>query len=224
MEKKRIKILPDRIFHKLWTSVSEFDTRDDYINQYMSVLSEDYINFSDKYRIKIPDIYRMLSSIYTCANMSFKEIIDKVGLKKKDISHIYCIPIRTVEDWYYGKNRCPSYVILMLLRDYELLNLGNYIKLESEEDKESRKTSIYKHSEAYYSKQRMQQEMTSDINSDDEYEVDEEFKLFLDSIDMGYSKQEAQNIKDSVKTRRLLEDTSYLGEILNSRKVQNKGT
>lgn len=219
MKKIRVKTLPDRIFHQLWSDVSNYDDKDEFINQYMSVLSNDYINFQDKYRIKIPDIYKMLNSIYKCGKMTFKEIIDQAGLKKKDISHIYCIPIRTVEDWYYGKNRCPDYVRLMILRDYELISLGNYIKLESTLEKEKIKTSIYTHSDSFNNRKNTVVLTYEDtLTGEEDFDEDEDFKTFLDSIDIKYSKEEAINIKESVKVRQLLEKTDYLTDIINRNK------
>lgn len=43
-----------------------------------------------------------------------KEIIDMTGLTCKDFSKKYAIPLRTVQDWYYGK-RNPTVQLLNLL-------------------------------------------------------------------------------------------------------------
>ena len=36
MGRQRLKIIPDRIFHKLWDSIDDFNDRDDYVSTFSS--------------------------------------------------------------------------------------------------------------------------------------------------------------------------------------------
>ena len=74
---------------------------------------------------------------------SFRNILDKAGVKKSEIANTFCIPIRTIEDWYTGKNICPAYIRLMLIRHYYLINLGKYVYLDSEQKRKLNKPKVY---------------------------------------------------------------------------------
>lgn len=140
MSRQRLKIVPDRIFHKIWNHIDKYTTMDDYV----SSLSMDPSIFNyNSYGITYSECIYMLKSLYKAKNMSFKELIDAAGSKKSEISHIFCIPIRTVEDWYSGKNRTPSYVKIMLLKQYHMLDLGKYVRLASSIEYIQTQPSIY---------------------------------------------------------------------------------
>lgn len=129
---KIIRVIPDRIFYKLWRA-AECDIKIyEYIDSFTSSLSDDYIDFRKKYKLDELQTIKMLENIYKASHLSVKEIINASGKKKADIGYVFCIPIRTLEDWCSGRNRCPSYVRLMLIRKFELLSLGKYIYLESD--------------------------------------------------------------------------------------------
>ena len=129
MRKQRLKIIPDRVFHKLWDNVDKYDTQDGYIN---NVISCEKIFAFKKYGMDYAEASLALAHIYDLKRMSFKEIIEKAGTRKSIVSHIFCIPIRTVEDWYSGINGSPPYIRLMILKYFHLLNLGKHIRLESD--------------------------------------------------------------------------------------------
>ena len=128
MSRQRLKVIPDRIFHKLWDKVDDFDDPEAFISEIS--LNTSFFNYN-KYGITHEECLELLKSVYMAKNRTLKDILDEVSLKKSDISHIFCIPIRTVEDWYAGRNRTPSYIILMLLKHFHLLNLGKYVRIES---------------------------------------------------------------------------------------------
>ena len=129
---KMIRIIPDKIFYKLWKSADDEIKVYEYIDSFTSSLSNNYIDFRKKCKLDELQTINMLKNIYKAAHLSIREIIEASGEKKANIGYIFCIPIRTLEDWYSGKNKCPSYVRLMLIRKFELLNLGKYIYLESD--------------------------------------------------------------------------------------------
>ena len=140
MGRQRLKILPDRIFHKLWDSIDNFNDRDDYVS---SLSSEGSLFKYDSLGITYSECIFLLKNLFKAKNMTFREIIDAAGAKKNEISHIFCIPIRTVEDWYSGKNRTPSYVKIMVLKHYHMLDLGKYVRLASTIDHIKTQPSIY---------------------------------------------------------------------------------
>lgn len=129
---KIIRIIPDKIFYKLWKAAESHIKIYEFIDSFTSPLSNTYIDFRKKYKLDELQVIKMLENIYRAAHLSVREIIDASGKRKADIGYIFCIPIRTLEDWCSGKNKCPSYARLMMIRKFELLNLGKYIYLESD--------------------------------------------------------------------------------------------
>lgn len=129
---KIVKILPDRIFYKLWKAADNEMKIYEYIDSFTSPLSNEYIDFYKKYKLDELQTINMLENIYKATHLSMREIIDASGQKRADIGYIFCIPIRTLEDWCSEKNKCPSYVRLMMIRKFGLLSLGKYIYLESD--------------------------------------------------------------------------------------------
>lgn len=133
MPKSRIiRIIPDRIFYKLWKAAENNVKIYEYIDSFTSPLSDNYIEFRKKCKLDELQVIKMLEKIYIAAHLSVKDIIDASGKRKADIGYMFCIPIRTLEDWCSGKNKCPSYARLMMIKKFDLLNLGKYIYLESD--------------------------------------------------------------------------------------------
>lgn len=129
---KMIRVIPDRVFYKLWKAAEVSVKIYEFIDSYTSPLSGTYIDFRKKYKLEEIQTIKMLENIYNAAHLSIKDIIEALGKKKAEIGYIFCINIRTLEDWCTGKNKSPSYVRLMMIRKFELLNLGKYIYLESD--------------------------------------------------------------------------------------------
>ena len=140
MSRQRLKIIPDRIFHKLWDSIDDFSDQDDYVSSFSS---DNSVFKYDSFGITYSECIYLLKSLYKAKNMTFKEITEAAGAKKSEISHIFCIPIRTVEDWYSGKNRTPSYVKIMVLKHFHMLDLGKYVRLSSSIEHIKTQPSIY---------------------------------------------------------------------------------
>lgn len=44
----------------------------------------------------------------------FQKIRKEMGLTLKQVSDLYCIPYRTVQNWEYGINNPPEYVLKMI--------------------------------------------------------------------------------------------------------------
>lgn len=132
MGKKRNKIIPDIVFHKLWDGCGRYGRKEEYISSFTNPLKENYIDFKRKYELEIEESIYMLGSIYDLHGLSFREILEKAGATQAEISHIFCIPVRTVQDWYAGKKVGASYIWLMIIKYYHLLQLGKYVRLESQ--------------------------------------------------------------------------------------------
>ena len=59
-----------------------------------------------------------------------------IGLNRKEFALMYEIPIRTIEDWEYGKRKMPEYVLRLLTYKVKMDSLQNkeYIKREEQGD------------------------------------------------------------------------------------------
>ncbi len=131
-QKKRIIILPDKLFYELWFAAQEYDDKKDFYKAFTNPALERYINFSKKYKMNPSQAHILLKEIYEKSNMSFKEILNVCGLKQSETCYKYCIKIKTAESWSNGKNKCPDSMRVMILRENNKINLGNYIHLKSE--------------------------------------------------------------------------------------------
>ena len=140
---RRLKILPDRIFHKIWVEALDTDDRATFLAKMISSDGKTVAR-PEKYSIDAVLWYDVLRGIFDAAHMDAGEIIRFSGKKKAEISHYFCIPIRTLEDWCSGKSNPPSYVRLMMIREFHLLNLGKNVRLESEDVKDQTKNTSFK--------------------------------------------------------------------------------
>lgn len=140
MRKQRLKILPDRVFHKLWDAVDRYESPDGYIN---NIIENNRIFDHRRYGLDYVEACFVLDNIYKLKNMSFKDILEAAGTKKSVVSHIFCIPIRTLEDWFSGVNRSPAYIRLMMIKYFHLLNLGKHVRIESDINFFRTRPSVY---------------------------------------------------------------------------------
>lgn len=221
-----VKVIPDKIFHILWNNAKKFELLDDYIKYFTSIKSKGYIDFYKECNINEIDIFVTLSNIYKAANLSFKEIVELAGVKKIEISNIFCIPIRTIEDWYAGKSKCNDYIRLMFIRHFELLDLGKHVQNEYkyikkykgqiannvdinsgkvENSKKIEKNIIRKNkrNEKNSKNHRIDNELIENDNSD--YNIDS-------TIDF------LERIRKSESTAKILRETDYLDQIMKKNK------
>jgi len=199
----RKKILPDRLFAVLWNGAEKSIDKTDYIRQYTMPGSKDYVEFSKKYGIDYEDAITMLNEIYDKNKLSVKEILAMAGKKKADIANAFCIPIRTIEDWYAGKTSCAPYIRLLLIKQYHLLSLGKYIRLEAEEEYKNSFPEVYK---------KREDDCIKETEEDDNLE---EIDDFLASI---RKKRERILSMEERETRSVLERSSFIDEILKNKK------
>lgn len=141
MQKKRLKIIPDIAFHKLWAKADEYESADGYINA--TINNPKIFNYKN-YGLDYPEYATMLKNVYKFRHYKLKDISKSTSKRKSELSHIFCIPIRTIEAWYSEINVIPSYILLMMLKQFHLLDLGKYVRLSSEVEYVLSKPSIYK--------------------------------------------------------------------------------
>ena len=58
--------------------------------------------------------------------IELRELRETVGLNRKEFAEMYGIPVRTIEDWEYGKRKMPVYLLRLLAYKVRLdaLNIG----------------------------------------------------------------------------------------------------
>lgn len=62
------------------------------------------------------DRLRELDALWTAAHMSIKDMRQALGLSRPAFSARFLVPVRTLENWESGANKCPEYVRLALLQ------------------------------------------------------------------------------------------------------------
>lgn len=80
-------------------------------------------SYSDGNDVSI--ISTILSNIFDLAHMDIKEMRSTLGLTFKGFFELYSIPIRTAQDWEYGKNKTPAYVKKLIVYTILLRRLEN---------------------------------------------------------------------------------------------------
>lgn len=223
-KKTRIIIIQNKDFAKFWKVVNEGYLIQDYEDNFLSIQNASYIDFKNKYNMDPFLAKKMLDNIFECANLSLKEICEKAGKKKTQVRDIFCIPQRTVEDWYYEKKKMNPAIKLMVLKQFHLLDLGKYIYLESDIEFENTKPAIYeKHSDKRQERKRKLDEIQKEIvpEEPDNVEVEDddlEFERMLDSIydHSKASKAISSYNKESIDS--IIRKTDYLDEIMKKNK------
>lgn len=234
MEKKRKrkgrkKILSNKVFCELWNCAGKVNDKKEYIKTFTSPTSCKYIDFKRKFNLEYEEVLYMLNEIYEKQHISFKEILNIAKKRKSDISNTFCIPIRTVEEWYTGKNVCNNYIRLMIMRQYHLLNLGKYIYVEADEEYISTSPNIYQKSKKD-EKPNQKTAITKEDkkNNEDIYmeyeiideEVDEDenvedYKTHdINLILKEYEKKFKKDSSSSVEVRSILSKTDYLSQFI----------
>lgn len=65
----------------------------------------------------------IIGSIWDVANMSVKDLCKKTKLSQVAISDRFCVPYRTVQEWYGGRRTCPQYFKLAMAELLGLINI-----------------------------------------------------------------------------------------------------
>ena len=124
----RVKIVPEKLFYKMWHSVPKFQTRDEYVHNFVSVFSSDYV---DCHKLDLPPgtLLDVLLESWRCYHIDIPSIINMSGLTRASFGYRYCIPIRTLEEWC-KKDTSPDYVRLMILKDLNEFHLPKYVHVQ----------------------------------------------------------------------------------------------
>lgn len=208
----RKKILPDRVFHTLWNEAQSADERGAFLGRFTSPLSPDRIQFLDKYGISIDESRILLGNIYDMSRLTVRDILDSECVGKAEVSHTFCIPIRTVEDWYAGVNVCPSYVRLAILRHYFLFTLGQNVILESELKREQRRPRRYRPRNTECRDEKGERRRWSKYSDDNERNAD-----YLSRSPI----QSRGDVESSMAVARLLADTDTIARYLREKREKN---
>ena len=124
----RIQIIPAPMFYRIWHSVSKFDLKDEYIRNFTSVFSKDYID-TNKLNLKPDTFLRVLIICWDLYHINIANIINVSGLSRAQFGFKYCIPIRTLEEWCKN-DTSPDYLRLFLLKDLGLFLLPKYVHIK----------------------------------------------------------------------------------------------
>lgn len=144
MGRQKLRIIPDKLFSSIYLTSFDGYSKQEHQDLFLSYKSSKRIDFWKKYKIDEYEAATLINAIYDLANINFNDLIIKTGKRKCEIRDIFCIPQRTLENWCYGKQPDNHTIRLMIIKQYHLLNLGNYIKLESELEYGDTKPKVYK--------------------------------------------------------------------------------
>ena len=124
----RIKYIPEPVFYRLWRSVTKFDTKQEYVRNFTSIFSRDYINTA---QLNIdPDLFLdILFQVYKMGKMTVPDMIVAAEMSRASFGYRYCIPIRTLEEWCKN-DTSHDYLRLLILKDLGLFQLPKYVHIE----------------------------------------------------------------------------------------------
>ena len=72
-----------------------------------------YPDWFDEISSDSGDVIDMLRNIHYVANLPMKDLIKSFGTQQA-FADRFCVPKRTVENWWQEKNDCPPYTKLMI--------------------------------------------------------------------------------------------------------------
>lgn len=217
--RQRSIIIPDKLFHKLWDISINNQFNSEY--EYLTYIREN-IKIK-KHNIDLVILFDIAAKIYKLSGLTFKEILDQANIKQMTISDTFCVPIKTIMNWYAGKRDCPAYIRLMILKQYHLLNLGKYVHLQSEINYFKTIPNVYEKHEKKSVTDMSDEEFLKTLNkgSDKKYTEDdlyEEKPVYRSEDDReffrkyGFFPPQTENASTDVDN--LLDSLSYLNDVL----------
>lgn len=201
MKSKKV-VIPDRVFHKMWSLALESEDFTQFYNKITNTNSVDFINLN-KYGFSLDLIYDTLSMVYNNSKLTVSDLLNKYGMKKAALSHRFCIPIRTVENWCNGSGKCSPYIIIMIMEGCGIPYLPELVLTQSQYDIKYSSIS---------SKNHINKTKNKKINNNLKNK-DENIKLPLDDIDdlLDNINLEGFSIKDFEQTH-LIDNSVFLSE------------
>jgi hypothetical protein len=230
--KHRKKILSNRSFAAIWDAASKAGSYRELCNM---AYDSKYFNPSyleKKSGLSMKEVYVVLENVYKAYNMRFDEIMKEAGTTNSKLRDSFCIPEKSIEAWKSGRNRCPDYIRLMLLRYYHLLKLGKYIYTEEYDNYLKTIPKVYEESEKEKANDAFNKKGAITINkaADDSLDSDiydnvrnyedysdDDFYEMISSI--GSAKHIADDgVNINNKRNSVVNKTDYLDNILKNRK------
>lgn len=132
MKNNRRKILSNKAFHAIWDKASKVDTYEELKQKIQEDKKASTNALKKNSGITYDEALFIYKALYECYNTSFAEIMKLASVSNSEIRDIFNIPIRSIEEWKSGRNRCPDYIRLMLLRYFHLISLGKHIYSEDQ--------------------------------------------------------------------------------------------
>lgn len=102
------------IFSKLYAEALMYKDVDMYIAERGWQDWMDEYTDSDDAAPDASAVCNVLNMIYDLAHMDIKQMRTYLRLTFKGFSERYSIPSRTVQDWEYGKNKTPKYMLELI--------------------------------------------------------------------------------------------------------------
>ena len=223
--KHRKKIISNKSFAAIWEAASKAASYRELCN-----MAYESKHFSPAYMEKnsgigLEELYIVLENIYKAYNMTFEEIMTKAGTTNSKLRDCFCIPEKSIEAWKSGRNKCPDYIRLMILRYYHLINLGKYIYTEEYDNFLNTIPKVYEESDKNKTGNKVANKKTDRTNKKakdetDQYNSeDDDFNDLINSfpsLSQGidtYFENVIKNKKSSIVNK-----TDYLDDILKNRK------
>ena len=103
--------MKDKQFYLIYTEALASADRDAFVSDW-SLSSI----FGDGCDDDLSSRAAQIAKIWDVAHMSVQELCSRSGIGQSELSRKFCIPLRTVQNWFGGQNRCPQYVVLMMSR------------------------------------------------------------------------------------------------------------
>ena len=101
-------------YHLALTEIENYTDRDAFVSDWsLSTTFGDTFDVDDDAIISRTE---EIGKIWDVAHMSVQELCSRSGIGQSELSRKFCIPLRTVQNWFGGQNRCPQYVVLMMSR------------------------------------------------------------------------------------------------------------
>lgn len=103
--------MTDKQFYEIFTDAINSTDRDAFVSDW--ALSSIWGDDADE---DIQSRSEEIRKTWDVAHMSVQDLCSRAGIGQSELSRKFCIPLRTVQNWFGGQNRCPQYVVLMMSR------------------------------------------------------------------------------------------------------------
>lgn len=103
--------MKDKQFYLIYTEALAATDRDAFVSDW--ALSSIWGDDADE---DIQSRAEQIGKTWDVAHMSVQDLCSRAGIGQSELSRKFCIPLRTVQNWFGGQNRCPQYIILMMAR------------------------------------------------------------------------------------------------------------